>query len=110
MNLFILQGTGKKELLSDSLTLTKDYLNHKPIHLFLASYNWDKLVIELSDDMPKDCLKYLRVKVSSIEVKVPEIQTKDTMLLLTELYPEKAGKLRKQFMLGKSLLEVVNEE
>lgn len=107
MILKILSGTDMQELDGDSYVISTNYLQHKAVHLYIASQQWDGLYCELDDSIPLDCLKHVKTKVKQVTVKLPEVVTKTTMLLLTELYPDKAGSIRKQFMSGKDLREVI---
>ena len=107
MILRILENMEESEITGDTYTISVDYLNHIATHLYLASQQWDSLYCELSDSIPLGCLKNIRTKVKDVTVKIPDNETKKTMQLLAELYPEKSGTLRKQFMLGRSLKEVL---
>lgn len=107
MTLKILVNSDGQQFDGDTMTISTEYLKHKATHLYIASQTWDKLYCEVDDSIPLGCLKHIRNKAGSVEVKLPQKQTKTTMLLLTELYPEKAGLLRKQFMTGRDLEEVL---
>lgn len=107
MILNILEGNDEKEFDGNQLTLSTSYLKQNATHAFIASHHWEELYCELNDDIPLNCLKYITTKVDSVKVKLPEQCTQTTMKLLVELYPEKAGTIRKQFMTGKPLQEVI---
>ena len=95
------------EIDGDVMSISPEYLEHKAVHLYIASQRWEKVYCELDDSIPLGCLKCIASKAASIEVKLPNEQTKTTMRLLIELYPDKAGLLRKQFMSGKDMKEVL---
>lgn len=91
---------------NDTYTLKPVLLQDKAVHLFIASNEWDLLDIKLTEDIPEDILKYVVTRCKAVKVRV-DASTKHCMHLLCELYPDSAGKIRKNYMLGKNLLEGV---
>lgn len=93
---------------SNTYTAYPIWLTDKPVHLFLASQIWESLTVELTDDIPTDVLKYLAPKCKDIHVTLTDEQvTQHGVKLLCELYPDKAGAIRKAAMLGRDLTSVV---
>ena len=84
-------------------------LKIKATHLFIASHMWDKIHLELNDDIPEGYLKSLTMVCKDIRVKLPDDITSKTLQHLTDIYPDKAGLLRRYFMQGKDLREVLTE-
>lgn len=93
----------------DTYTLGTDMLRMKSTHLFIAARAWESIELDLSDNIPTGYLGNLNLVSSDIKVRLPETITDKTVVLLAELYPDKAGKLRKQFMFGKPVSEVLME-
>lgn len=107
MNLIIREQSKEGPISSNEYYLTLASLNHKGTHLFIASNKWDELHITLTEDIPLNVLKYVRMAVGSVHVVIKGEQTEHIMELMCELYPEYSGKLHKAFMLKKDLKEVV---
>lgn len=76
-------------------------------HLFIASNKWDKVYIEVSDEIPLGSLRFINTVTQTIEVNIPDVTTETTMRILTEIYPEKSGKLRRHQMQGLPLKEAL---
>lgn len=96
-----------KSFEKDVYKMSTSMLNIKSTHLFIASYYWDTITLELNDDMILEAAKCLPLATKSIKVKLPETITDKTVLLLTSLYPDKAGAIRKAYMFGKDVKEVL---
>ena len=92
-----------KDMVDDECHLATHFLQLKATHLFIASYKWDYICIEIDDCIPEGYLRYLPIVCSNIQVKLPETLTEHTMALLTEVYPDKAGVIRKAYMLNQSM-------
>lgn len=78
-------------------------------HLVIASRMWDKCFIELLEDIPEGVLKFLPEKVQTFAIDVPEHPSLHQLHLICELMPEKEGTLRKLYMKGESIYEVLPE-
>lgn len=91
----------------NTYTLKPNLLQDKAVHLFIASNEWELLDIKLTDDIPQDTLKYVITKCKDVKVRKCSTINKHTMHLLCELYPDKAGIIRKNFMLGRDVWEVL---
>lgn len=81
----------------------------KLTHLTLASRTWDTLYIDLEEVIPEGPLRFLPTKCTRIRVTCPEHPTLHQLHLLTELYPDMDGTLRKTYMKGESLRGVLPE-
>lgn len=79
------------------------WLLNKSVHLYLACNKWDKLIVDMSEDIPEGVLKYIIMKSSDKQVTLPAEITPKVVVLLCEMYPEKAGTIRKYAMLKKDL-------
>lgn len=84
-----------------------DWLQSKAVHLFIASNIWDTLFVEVSDDIPSDTMKYIRLRCKNIKVVLPENITAQSVNVLCELYPDKSGSIRKAYTLGRSIPDVL---
>lgn len=99
----------KKEFVEDTCNLATSFLKVKSTHFFIASNRWDRIYIELEDDIPEGYLGCFNMVSDNIKVKLPDNPTQKTMLELVELYPEKAGKIRKAYLSGQNYSEVLSE-
>lgn len=88
-------------------TLATSYMQMKSTHLFIASNKWEEIYIELDDSMQTGYLQYLHLVCPRILVSLPEVITEQTILLLAEIFPDKRGLLRKNFLLHKDIKEVL---
>lgn len=98
-------------VVSDSLDATHisyEMLEMTATHLFLASNRWDTAVIEVSDMIPKRSLRHINAVVQKITVKLPEVVNQAVVGHLSDLYPELGGKIRKAFLSGQDLREVLS--
>lgn len=90
-------------------SLSTDMLRMKSTHLFIASHAWDSIELDINDTIPAGYLRSLNLVSKDIKIRVPETVTDKTLGLLTELYPDKAGKLRRCYMCGQPVSEVLGE-
>lgn len=67
-------------------------------HAFIKSRKWDAIEIELSEKIPLGSLKYIPNQTDKLILKEFDTHSKHCMMLCTELYPEKAGTIRKTFL------------
>lgn len=98
-----------KEMVDNECHLATRMLAMKATHLFIASYKWDSILLEMDDVIPIGYLRCLPLVCKDIKVKLPETVTDHTMTLLTELYPEKGGAIRRAYMSGQGFKEVLSE-
>ena len=79
----------------DGLHLDVRLLNVSGVDDFILSQKWDELFLELVDDI--HILKLWRIKEAFeiIHIKLPNTVTMKTVRLLSELYPDLKGTLRK---------------
>lgn len=98
-----------KEFSTDCFRLKPHMLSLGATHMFIASNAWDRIELCVSDDMKPDMLKYLNTVTDDLRVALPDNITSDTLITLTALYPDKAGKLRKAFMCGEDIKEVLKD-
>lgn len=93
----------------DTTKLGISMLQFKTTHLFIASNKWEEVYIELDDTIPECSLIHVNLVAENIKVKLPENVSPTTIKQLSELFPDKAGALRKNFMMGLGLKGVLNE-
>jgi len=101
--------TYNKSFVEDTCNLATNMLQMKATHLFIASNAWERINIELEDTIPEGYLRSLSLVSQDIKVNLPENITDKTLHLLTELYPSKAGTLRRCYMQGRDLREVLSD-
>lgn len=93
----------------DVYKLSTEMLNIKSTHLFIASNKWDKIILELDEKILPGYLKCLNSTAAAVEVILPTQLSPTLVQQLTEIYPEKSGLIRKAYMTGKSVQEVLGE-
>lgn len=98
-----------KSFTEDTSCLATHMLVLPATHLYIASHMWDSITLDITDDIPKGVLGNLNLVCKSIKIKLPEVVTDYTLQLLLELFPDKAGSLRRAYMSGSSISEVLRE-
>ena len=96
-----------KSFKEDNFNLGTSMLFMKATHLFIASNYWDTVNIQLTDNIPEGSLRGIHLCGKEIKVQLPNSLTDKTIRLLTELLPEKAGLIRKSYLQGTDLKEVL---
>ncbi|MCM1215088.1 MAG: hypothetical protein NC548_11275 [Lachnospiraceae bacterium] len=91
----------------DTMILSARMLLEVSVHLYISSHKWDSITIEICDDIPDDVLQYIRMQTDNKYVRLPEKLNERQLKMLVSLYPELAGKIRRAYMSGVSLREVV---
>lgn len=90
------------------MSVPYSWLENKAVHLYLASNRWDKLEVVFSDEIPEGVLKYITTKIIEKEAILPEGElSAKCVRLLCEMYPDKAGQIRKAVMLKRGLKTVL---
>lgn len=92
------------------MCIPKKNLNMSSVHMFIASSKWDKVIVDVDESISPSVLKYLPVVTENVEVNLPENMTVDIVGVLASLYPKKAGLLRRAFMMGGNVEEVLRCE
>lgn len=103
----VVQREYVKDLVDETYYITPKMLGLKSTHLFIASYKWESISIDLDDCIPSGYLRCLPLVCQNIKVRLPETITDHTVQLLSEIYPELGGKIRKQYMFGQPVEEVL---
>lgn len=98
-----------KEFKENNFNLATSMLSMKATHFFIAANAWEQINIELVDTIPEGYLRCISTICKVIKVKIPAVVTDKTLHLLTELYPEKAGALRRCYIQQRPLSEVLAE-
>lgn len=98
----------KKGFEENTTHLKASMLAMQSTHMFIASNHWEDITVELSDDIPESSMLHFDLVADSIHVILPE-QINNAMLhQLTELFPEKSGKLRSLYMSGQDVKGVLD--
>lgn len=98
-----------KSFTEDTAKLSTSMLQFPSTHMYIASNHWDSCTIWLDDSIPANSLLHLGLVADEVKVHLPENITDVTLHQLIELYPEKAGRLRRCFMSGQPLTGVLEE-
>lgn len=98
-----------KSMEDNTCKLATYMLSVKATHMFIASNVWESIRIELDDSIPLGVLRRINDVCKDIKVTVPIPVTETTLKLLTELYPEKSGALRRVFMQGGNVKGVLTD-
>ena len=91
----------------ENMVVSTGMLTMPTTHLFIASNKWSSAIVEVSNKIPAGTLSNLHTVCDEIKVILPEVCTEHEMRILAELFPRKAGTIRKSFLLGKDLKGVV---
>lgn len=92
-----------------SFVVCDKHLADKRLHLFIASNTWKELRIHLHQDIVPDYIKYIATKAKSISLVFLDEPNKNMLETLCLVFPEKAGKLRRYYLLKKDLEEAIKE-
>lgn len=115
--LTIVPGSANPELLNlskeDWLNKTgfiagNDTLNDPRLHMFVASCQWDELVLGLTTESNFDRLLPMLSKFAKLTIHILSEPNQEVVNFLCNVYPEKQGVLRKAFMLKKPLTDVLD--
>lgn len=87
--------------------LSPKALKENGTHLFIKSHEWDELVIDLTEDIPKGCLRYVSTCAKNMKINVPGEIDAHIVQLLSEVYPDLSGKIRKTFLFGGDVRELL---
>ncbi len=98
-----------KDFHEDSYYIGTSFLKAKATHFFIASNHWESIYIEIEDTIPEGYLRSLHLVCNNIKVNLPEVITDKTVQLLAELYPDKSGKIRRTYLTGGNLKEVLSD-
>lgn len=93
----------------DTYHLSTDMLQSTNTHLFIASYMWDNVHIQLNNKIPEGYLRCIKTVSKQVTVKLPAEVTETTLHQLIELYPDKSGALRRCYMQKLGFGEVLGE-
>lgn len=96
-----------KPLDMDTMILKADMLKEKGTHLFLASYTWDRINVELFEGLESWYLHFLPSVCSDIRVISRDQDLSQYVQCLTELYPDKSGAIRRATMQKHPLQDVL---
>ena len=97
-----------REFTENTTKLGTHMLKLQSTHLFIASNNWDEIEIELDDCIPANSLLHFNMVTDTIKVRLPEEINQNTVKQLVELFPDKAGVIRKCYMTGGDLRGVLD--
>ena len=99
----------RADVSEDNYTLDVHMLRQPGTQLFIASNKWDSIVIKSLDGIDKSHVRALPIACSNIKIDF-DIELDEKLLqILCTLYPGKAGRIRKCFLLKGDIKEILNE-
>lgn len=106
MNLYI---TSNPVPSLQGVVVTTEQIGLPLAHLSIASRAWDKIFVSVDECIPEGSLRFLPTKCKEIRVQCPAHPSIHQLHLLVELYPQLDGKLRKAYMKGDDIRELLPE-
>lgn len=94
---------------SGCIHVKPELLNSNLPHLVIKSSYFTDIYIELDEVIQEGRLRRLHEQCPKIHVFAPETLSRHQMLLMTELFPEQSGLIRKEFLKGGNLRAVLPE-
>lgn len=91
------------------VVIEPQYMGLNVTHLTLASQHWDTLFVDADECIPEGSLRFLPKKCGRIRVSCPSHPSMRQLHLLIELYPELDGRLRKAYMKGENIGDILPE-
>jgi hypothetical protein len=91
-------------------TICDKHLVDRGMHLFIASQRWEELIINIHPTIDTRFILPIASKAKKVTLKFHGAVNDNILNLVCGLYPDKTGKLRRYFMLGKDISEVLREE
>lgn len=99
----------RADVSEDNYTLDVHMLRQPGTQLFIASNKWDSIVIKSLDGVCKEHVRALPIACSNIKLDL-DINLDDRLLqILCTLYPGRAGRIRKCFLLKGNIREILDE-
>lgn len=97
------------KLLDDLETccISADMLRSPATHLFISSNDWDSITVEICKELPDNALEYIQFLSPNKEVKLLDPLDDRLLKMLLALFPEKGGSIRRAYMSGKGMDEVI---
>ena len=92
----------------DVTYISAEMLLSPATHLFLASNTWDSVQVEVCKSLPVDMVQYIAPLSKDIQVQLPDVVDDHTFKVLLELFPSKAGAIRRAYMCGSPMDKVVS--
>ncbi len=83
--------------------LRPEDLNLNSAHAVVASQVWDECYIDVDECIQEGKLRYMHEKCRAIYARFPTTTSRHQMVLLTELYPDLTGTIRKAYLKGDDL-------
>lgn len=107
MTLCIVPKVEDFAMVEDTVTIATYMLQFSSTHMFIASNHWDDVRVVLDDKIPVNSLIHVNLVADAIHVQLPEQLTDATLHQLIELFPDKGGAIRRCFMTGQDVREVL---
>lgn len=93
----------------NTMVLKADMLKEKGTHMFLASYKWDRINVEIYPGLEFWYLHFLPSVCDDIRVITHETDMTPYVRCLTELFPDKSGSIRRAIMQKQSLINILGD-
>lgn len=91
------------------VSIRPEYMGLNLTHLMIASQVWKGAYVEISDAIPEGSLRFLPSKCETIKVRFEGKPSMHMMHLLIDLYPKLNGTIRKLYMKGDDMHELLLE-
>lgn len=91
----------------ETMVISYDMLRTPVTHMFISSNDWEAVYVEVTDDCPDEAFRYIILASTNIFVRVAEHVSEKCMRILTELFPEKAGAIRRAHLTNSDMRGVV---
>ena len=108
MRLIIKEHAGSMHI-DDTYNFDISMLNYQSAHMFIASNEWDEIIVDVTDDINPESVKYLTSACPKVFCYLPENVTEKTLSILCAIYPTLAGKLRMGYMAKQDLTHIIPE-
>lgn len=91
------------------LEIPAGYLQFPSVHMFIASHDWENIIINNILDSPANTLKHLHLVCKNVKVKTPDNFDQNVVDRLIELLPDLGGKIRKCYLFQGNLTELLHD-
>ena len=99
-----------KPMLDSMLDLKVCYKSLSSIktHMYIASYKWSNLIVEIDENAPLNDIAIIATKCDKVSFILKCVISNDILALLCKTNIEVAGELRRAFMRGRDITNLVN--
>lgn len=95
------------EFIDGTYNISTSMLKYKSTHMFIASYNWDEIDIDIVPEVVPEDVRFFHTVSDNIKAYLRANPTDSDINKLCALYPDQAGALRLTYMQKGNLQKVV---